>query len=113
MKLRKIRPGYYEIIEREKPKRPAAPRPPSQRQLITMYAQRTWRRHGDMFGDWAVAGMTEAERERFIGGGDRRLDKQANDCMEEGLRDAMACDGVPLRLFDKVCRAVKRLAHLD
>lgn len=102
--------GYYEVVRTTpRPCLPKQPKPLSRRARVNMYADRLWRRYGDMFGDWAVAGMNDEERDRFIGGGDRRLDRLARESMEDGLSDVMSRT-VPLELADSIRRAVFRLA---
>jgi hypothetical protein len=109
MRLRRIgnHRGYYEVIpSSEKPK---LPKPPSRRQVVNAWASKVVRHYGDMMGDWAVAGMTDEERDQYIGGGSRKLEKQARDSMLDGLCDAMLMMNVPDHLLDSVRRAVLRL----
>lgn len=116
MKLHRIghHRGYYEVERTPlKPRKPSAARPrrPSKTARAAEYAERIWRRYGDFFGDWAVSGMDKEEIDRFIGGGDRRLNKQAKDNIEDGISDAMYTMRVPLELAQLVRRQVMKLSH--
>lgn len=112
MRLRRIgnHKSYHEVIREPgdamKELKAALPKPPKKKERIEAWAQHVWRRYGDMFGDWAVAGMDDAERERYIGGGDRKLNKQAEESIEDGLCDAINFLRVPMDLVDQVKRRV-------
>lgn len=106
--------GYWRVVpDAPKAVRVKSPKPISRRAWINAYAAQVWKRYGDMFGDWAVSGMDEEERDRYIGGGDPKLDHQARESMEEGLSDAIQFLRVPDDLAIEVRRAVLRLSSLD
>lgn len=108
--------GYLAVFHSNKPRtpKPVTPALPkaTKAERVERWAQLVWKRHGCMFGDWAVAAMTEEQRNRYIGGGDKALDRQARESMDDGLCDAMIQMGVPLDIVDDVRRSVKRMADL-
>jgi len=117
MKLKRIgnHEGYWYIVPgTEKPPKPAKERKvrTSRRKRIELWADLVWKQYGDLFGDWAVSGMTEEQRDRYIGGGSRKLDRLARACIHEGLSDAMQYMCVPDELFVKVRSVVLRISGM-